>query len=129
MFAAGRNCSPGSAETIPLNAPERNSERDPASTPLPETSTTTRSRKPSSERRATTKSPANDVPPAERITDSAYQLGGSGGRFPCCEMRSRRSTNIDSPSGAETPSRLRRKEVPMISSAMPKTTTTRPMVR
>ena len=78
---------------------------------------------------ATMKSPAKDVPPADLATDSTNQSGGRSGRLPCWEIRSRRSTNIDSPRGPETPSRLRRKEVIMISSAIAKVTTTRPMLR
>jgi len=38
------------------------------------------------------------------------------------EIRSRRSTNIDSPRGPETPRRLRPNDVTMISSAMAKVT-------
>ena len=75
------------------------------------------------------KSPANEVPPADFATDSTSHSRGSSGRLPCLEMRSRRSTNIDSPSGPETPSRLRRNEVTMISSAIAKVTAARPMAR
>ncbi len=114
---------------MPLNAPERNSARDPASTPLPDTSTTTRSSRSSSERLATMKSPANEVPPADFATASTSHSGGSSGRLPCLEMRSRRSTNIDSPRGPETPSRLRPKDVIMISNAMAKVTPARARVR
>ncbi len=114
---------------MPLKAPERNSERDPASTPLPETSTTTRSNLSSKDRLATMKSPANAVPPADFTTDSTSHSWGSCGRLPCLEMRSRRSTNIDSPSGPETPRRLRRNDVTMISSAMAKVTAARPIDR
>ena len=114
---------------MPLNAPERNRERAPASTPLPETSTTTSSSWSSWERLATMKSPAKEVPPADLATDSTNQSGGRSGRLPCWEIRSRRSMNIDSPRGPETPSRLLLKEVIMISNAMAKVTTTRPMLR
>src|SRR5680860_1283792 len=110
---------------MPLKAPDRNRDRDPASTPLPDTSTTTRSSLSSPERLATMKSPANEVPPADFATDSTSHCGGSSGRLPCFEMRSRRSTKIDSPNGPETPSRLRRNEVNMISRAMAKVTAAR----
>ena len=61
---------------MPLNAPERNSALDPASTPLPDTSTTTRSSLSSDERRATMKSPAKEVPPADFATASTNHSGG-----------------------------------------------------
>ena len=84
----------------------------PASSPLPETSQTQSSRRlPQPGRDATTKSPANGVPPADRSADSAYQPGGSAGSMPWLMIRSRRSTSIDSPIAPATPSRERRNEV------------------
>ena len=64
----------------PAEAPESSSEREPACSPLPETSTTATWRRPAvPDREATRKSPANDEPPAERSTASAYQPSGSAG--------------------------------------------------
>ena len=79
-------------------APDSSSARVPAPAPLPETSTTaTSSRSPPWGRAATTKSPANGVPPADRSADWACQPSGSTGIPPWPWMRSRRSTSIDSP--------------------------------
>ena len=59
---------------------------------------------------ATTKSPANGVPPAERSADSACQPVGQVGDAALLRIRSRRSTNIDSPSAPATPRRDRRSD-------------------
>ena len=67
---------------------------------------------------ATTKSPANGVPPAERSAASAQPAGGQRRQDALALIRSRRSTSIDSPSGPATPSRVRRNEVSRMRSAI-----------
>ena len=82
-MVAGRKSSCGTEPSRPPKAPESSSARVPASTPLPDTSTSaTSSWLPSSERVATRKSPENDAPPAERRTTSACQPTGSAGISP-----------------------------------------------
>ena len=114
---------------MPLKAPERNSEREPASTPLPETSTTTSSNLSSSERLATMKSPANEVPPADFTTASTSHPRGSVREVALLGDAVAQVDEHRLASGPETPSRLRRNEVTMISSAIAKVTTARPSVR
>ena len=85
------------------------SARVPAASPLPDTSTTaTSSRVPSDRVVATTKSPANGEPPAERQGGLDQPVAGSFGIVPCARIRSRRSTSIDSPRRPPIPSTLRR---------------------
>ena len=91
----------------PPNAPESNSARVAAASPLPETSTTATSSR-SLVAEATMKSPANSVPPAERSADSANHWPGSDGSWPCRWIRSRRSMSIVSPWAPATPSPERR---------------------
>jgi hypothetical protein len=54
------------------------------------------------------KSPAKEVPPADRVATSAYQPSGSGGRTPCRLIWVCRSRSIASPVSPPTPRRLRR---------------------
>ena len=69
----------------------------PARVPLPLTSTSTiSSRLPEADRCATTKSPENRSPWAERMHDQAFQPSGSTGTRPTRAMRSRSSANIRS---------------------------------
>ena len=89
-LVAGRKSSCGTEPSRPPKAPDRSSARVPASTPLPDTSTSATSNMlPSSERVATRKSPEKDAPPAERSTTSACQPSGSVGISPCAVSRSR----------------------------------------
>ena len=99
----------------------------PASTPLPDTSTSaTSSVLPSSERVATRKSPENDAPPAERSTTSACQPSGRAGISPWAVSRSRRSTSIESPRVPCTPSRPRERASRCTIAAVAATTSTAP---
>ena len=99
----------------------------PASTPLPETSTSaTSSVLPSSERVATRKSPEKDAPPAERSTTSACQPSGRAGISPWAVSRSRRSTSIESPRVPCTPSRPRERASRCTIPAVATTTSTAP---
>ena len=59
----------------------------------------------------TKKSPEKRVPPAERMTDSAYHGLGRSGSTPWPWMRSLRSASIDSPMLPAMPSRDLRNDV------------------
>ena len=76
----------------------------PAPVPLPLTSTrTTSNRWPDRLRCATTKSPENWSPYAERMADVAFHPGGRSGRAPPEAIRSRSSANIRSPPNPRVP--------------------------
>ena len=84
VVGRGQELSRASGGSMPLNAPERNSDRVPASTPLPETSTTTRSRHSSeTSASATMKSPANERAAGRPRHRLRVPLSGQRRRSPC----------------------------------------------
>ena len=118
-LAPSRNSLGGSALSRPPRAPHSRRARVPAPCPLPETSTTATSSRPST-RAATTKSPANGVPPADRSSLAAYHSAGRSGIPPWRRIRSRRSTNIISPWMPATPRRERRNDDSSTTNPRPK---------
>jgi hypothetical protein len=87
-LAPSRNSLGGSALSRPPSAPQSSRARVPAPWPFPETSTTATSRRPST-REATTKSPANGVPPADLSSLAAYHSAGRSGMPPWRHAESR----------------------------------------